>query len=669
MRELPAILLTVFLMTSVCLGASEVLTNDTGRTATGVVVTFSGKVTLASWDDSVFPDVRPTGQAKSFAFSGGSLPSNRSFQISWSPSSATIVDIEWKRGAAVGLDAAGIDWNSLPVSISYDYSVAPSWFSCDGVTDMAAARFWGRDGTHVKAVRAALSEAGLAVDVELYDGDKWGNYGYIVTFEVGTFKLHVFLYPQDVKQTRLAANEDGKWTELGAVSGTSYRVADLVMSAWFPSALYSERFTAETLTASPVDLHLDYIQGSRRELFGYSGRGNATWIGREPAIAEIPGLESVGNPFRRRYPGEGALAFPRTVWDMQAWNGRIYFGHGDYGGNAGPIDVWYYAPDQARFVAEFSVDDEQIGRYCPIGDRLFIPGYDAMESWSFGNLYVNEGTGWQKLRTIPNAVHVYDLAMYEGRLYAVGSGGLPGDPPPDMGGFVGVSDDVGRSWGIEQHFGPFSEEGITRVRSPSDPGVWRFMSLFELQGKLFASGWGASRIYELGPGGFSVLRVDPFPGTASQFDEAPLLPPNEIDLSMKELYHLYADPKVGGYIARSVQFSGQLVYIGQGIGLFEATAMQDGQIRRVLDLGAAWQPRDLIATGDQLYALCVSAMDSGFQSRVYVTRDLNEWSVVTDFAADAPAFSIEVLDGYLYLGLGGAYLSSGNIYRVKLSGE
>jgi hypothetical protein len=62
-------------------------------------------------------------------------------------------------------------------------------------------------------------------------------------------------------------------------------------------------------------------------------------------------------------------------------------------------------------------------------------------------------------------------------------------------------------------------------------------------------------------------------------------------------------------------------------------------------------------------------MDSGFQSRVYVTRDLNEWSVVTDFAADAPAFSIEVLDGYLYLGLGGAYLSSGNIYRVKLSGE
>jgi hypothetical protein len=398
------------------------------------------------------------------------------------------------------------------------------------------------------------------------------------------------------------------------------------------------------------------------------------------ANAIIPGLESLGNPFLRRYPGDAELAYPRTVWDMQAWNGRIYLGHGDSGSNAGPIDVWYYAPGQTRFVNEFSVDDEQISRYCRIGDSLFIPGHDAMESWDFGNIYVNESAGWQKLRTIPNAIHVYDLAMYEGRLYAVGSGELPGGSTTLDGGFIGVSDDGGWSWGIDLHLGPFCEDGITRVRDASDPGVARFTSLLELQGKLFASGWGTSRIYELGPDGFSLLEVDPFPGIASQFDEPPLIPPNEVDMSSAEIDRMWGDPKVAGYIARSVQFSGPLVYIGgvmswtpyepwQGIGVFAATAMQDGQIRRVLDLGATWEPRDLTVSGDKLYVLSVSLTDGGFRSRVDVTLDLSEWAVALDFMADAPAFSIEVLDGYLYVGLGGVYPSSGNIYRAKLSGE
>lgn len=677
MRKLLVALLGVFLMTSVCLAASQTLTNDTGTTAIGVVVTFSGKVALISWDTNTFSEVKPDGQAKSFTFSEGSLANNGSFKIAWSPSSQTIVDYKWEK-VAERHDTSGIDWDSIPVSISYEYDPPVSWFSCGGERDIATARFWGRDGIHVKAVRVALSEAGFAVRVELHSGDKWGNYGYIVAFKIGTSRpLKVFLYPQNFQRTRLVTDEHGESTELGAVSRT---IEGSVMRAWVPSVLYAKRFTAETLAASPVDMHLDYIEGKRRELFGYSGRGIAAWIGKQPAIAEIPGLEPLGNPFWQRYSDASGASYARTVWDMQAWNGRVYLAHGDTGSNAGPIAVWYYAPDQARFVNEFSVDDEQIGRYCVIGSRLLIPGYDAMESWDFGNLYLNEGAGWQKLRTIPNAIHVYDLAMYEGRLHVVGSYSpplLPGNPPPDTGGFIGVSDDMGRSWGIEQHPGPFSEVGITRVRDASDPGVFRFMSLFELQGKLFTSGWGVSRIYELGSAGFSLLKVDPFPGTASQFDEAPLTPPNELDMSDEELHHLFADPKVGGHIARSVQFSDHLVYVGGiasidlhvpwwGIGVFAATAMQDGQIRRVMDLGANWAPRDLAVSGGALYVLSVSTTDNGFRSRIDMTRDLSEWNPVLDFEADAPAFSIEVLDGYLYIGLGGDYESSGGIYRVSL---
>jgi len=106
----------------------------------------------------------------------------------------------------------------------------------------------------------------------------------------------------------------------------------------------------------------------------------------------------------------------------------------------------------------------------------------------------------------------------------------------------------------------------------------------------------------------------------------------------------------------------------RGIGVFAATAMQNGQIRRTLDLGASWEPRDVVVAGDRLYVLSVSTTEAGFRSRVDVTHDLDEWTLAANLVADAPAFSIEVLDGYLYVGLGGAYPSSGNVYRMNLPG-
>jgi hypothetical protein len=204
------------------------------------------------------------------------------------------------------------------------------------------------------------------------------------------------------------------------------------------------------------------------------------------------------------------------------------------------------------------------------------------------------------------------------------------------------------------------------------------MSLFQLSGDLFASGWGVSRIYRLGPQGFSVYAVDPFPGVPSRYSEPPLPAPNFS--SLEDLQPLLDDPKVGGYIARSVHFLEQLMYVGgtrsetrgrpwRGIGAFAATEMEDGKIRRILDLGADWEPRDLVVAGDRLYVLSVSTTEAGFRSRVDVTRDLDEWTLAADLVADAPAFSIEVLAGYLYVGLGGAYPSSGSIYRTRLPGQ
>ena len=184
--------------------------------------------------------------------------------------------------------ASEIDWDSIPVCVGYPYS--PGWvaFYCDGDQNLAHARFWGQDGLHVKAFRVGVSDAGLAVSAELYENDRMGWYGYIMSFGMSdSVSFHIFLYPRG-PQARLAARVNGQWLELGTTSLQSIAVTDSTIRAWFPSDMYSERFTAETLLATPVDLSLDHIEQHpvfRRELFGFPGSGEAAWVGGKRAVA------------------------------------------------------------------------------------------------------------------------------------------------------------------------------------------------------------------------------------------------------------------------------------------------------------------------------------------------------------------------------------------------
>ena len=50
-----------------------------------------------------------------------------------------------------------------------------------------------------------------------------------------------------------------------------------------------------------------------------------------------------------------------------------------------------------EFIREYSVDDEQIDRYCALPDALVIPGHDATESWEWEKIYINAGTEWRKM--------------------------------------------------------------------------------------------------------------------------------------------------------------------------------------------------------------------------------------------------------------------------------
>ncbi|MCX6094983.1 MAG: hypothetical protein NTY63_09225, partial [Candidatus Bipolaricaulota bacterium] len=68
------------------LAATTTLKNETGTTATGVVITFSEAVQITSYDKSVFPtQSAASGESESFTFSGGTLATGGAFQVTWSP--------------------------------------------------------------------------------------------------------------------------------------------------------------------------------------------------------------------------------------------------------------------------------------------------------------------------------------------------------------------------------------------------------------------------------------------------------------------------------------------------------------------------------------------------------------------------------------------------------
>jgi len=115
MKRLVVVLLVVALAVAVlCLGATESLINRSGKTASGVVLTFSESVRITSHDESIFPTQEPSGRAMAFTFSEGSLANGARFRVSWSPNSAEIVSTQWV-STSVGLTR---DQSSAPMGLT-----------------------------------------------------------------------------------------------------------------------------------------------------------------------------------------------------------------------------------------------------------------------------------------------------------------------------------------------------------------------------------------------------------------------------------------------------------------------------------------------------------------------------------------------------------------------
>ncbi len=138
-------------------------------------------------------------------------------------------------------------------------------------------------------------------------------------------------------------------------------------------------------------------------------------------------LEDYIDALTAEYGGDG---FHHSVWDLAVYEDRMYFGYGDADINSGrifPIELRYFtdAGEPDGWVSEFAVDEEMVEQYRQFAgdDGLYIAGLDATEDDLMGNAYNRHpATDWVKSRTLEYALHVHDVAVWDGALYASGSG-------------------------------------------------------------------------------------------------------------------------------------------------------------------------------------------------------------------------------------------------------
>jgi hypothetical protein len=333
----------------------------------------------------------------------------------------------------------------------------------------------------------------------------------------------------------------------------------------------------------------------------------------------------------------------RHIRDLQTWQGRVYLGYGDWAANLGPVDIWYYTPTAGLFLSETvyvsptrpaaPVDEESIDRLVVIDHDLYIPGTDPRDPWDLGNFYRNDGSGWRKYRTIPDGIHAFDMAGYEGELFAA----------------IGANDNAPlvRS----------DDGGLTWAPAISQTGYDRFYELYELADTLFAVR-GPTSVYSKPV----LFRYEPPWFVTTTVELVPDRPDNLI------LLHQGIFP-----------FEDAILYVpsfrDEGIdcirpvaALYQAHPEQDGQPVPFFD---GKFPRDVAVTAKRVYVLDAGGPrcfwdeelpdPAGYTATIYASTDLVHWaSVATAHFPDTPN-ALEILDGNAYVGT-----YNGDIYALPV---
>lgn len=328
----------------------------------------------------------------------------------------------------------------------------------------------------------------------------------------------------------------------------------------------------------------------------------------------------------------------RNPWDMRIHNGYLYVGAGDYGLNLHPGVLRRMSLESGLWEDAGEVPDEQIDRFLLLSSGLAFPGIDPTGDWTLGNYYtVDPASGLTVThRVLPGGIHNFDLAEFEGRLYA-GLGVDQGECPL-------VCAPIG-----EETFTPvpFRKNGVKLTFDTCTTS--RVYDLFVFRGELYAflsryyEGDTPSKaeIYRMKDGEMVFLADWKEPFRYTHFRLVPL-----------ENKLLYND---------SYYFSAGRLYVSNDMkNLIDCTP---ADVRVVVDMA--------LGNDGAFYLLGADRTEDGSYRHVLYRMDGQSGAFVRvlSFRSGTLALSFAVEDGFFYVGLGERRSDSvhnGEIFRAPL---
>lgn len=349
-------------------------------------------------------------------------------------------------------------------------------------------------------------------------------------------------------------------------------------------------------------------------------------------------IRLIGNPSKSQF-GDGEAAYSRNVWDLQVYDNLLFIGAGNSANegpskNSGNVDLHVYNPKTDKFSKETTIYDDQIDIFNVLNNKLFIPGHDATGSWNWGNFYQREqNSGWKMYRNIPKALHVYDLALKENKLFA-GIGLYEGAA-------VGITSDFGKNWEI-------IKLGNSRVYSFMNIGN----ELFAL--KKFKR---TSKPY------FSI----------AQYKNKNFIP--RYDISIYDMFPETTFENKYSRATRIISLGNRAIYLGaykynshqtKPFGLYYTTLKNGNLYSKKIKLKVGYTPRDIIKTDDTIYVLVSKEIQKHTNIGVLKFNIDKLDDYVELFTFDYPTFarSFELLDGSFYFGMG-CDVDEGDVWKMS----
>ena len=413
--------------------------------------------------------------------------------------------------------------------------------------------------------------------------------------------------------------------------------------------------------------------------------------------------------------------FSRNPWDLHAFKGRLFIGHGDAESNSGSRNhfegtpIWSYTPahgfEQVSVQAPNGdlhstlggVDEEVITRFVEINGKLMIPGADPVtaEDWSLGNLYIYDESEnrFDKDRSIPDGIHCLDLIGVNGDLYvALGNVTPAGKGQNNNRGTGAVV--VVRPAGSQQWSTAF-ESAWTEPILQSVSRTIRVNELFRFDGQIYAceAAYGIAQnaaaegtLADVGGkrqsvslsneglgtvgGSARIAKLDPkqrrFIPTDLPYDQVyPLGNQTTVDVTTADGQVMTLAMSTGNWMANPVEFNHQLFYLGLGGGrrdLYHASA--NFETVTPVPVADGIMPQKIMVHQDHLYVLAFRKLENDrYQNAVFETVNAEDWSLTWVVETETFARSFATMGPDWYLGLGGNAESTspatGTILRVS----